>query len=277
MGASAAEVAEQVGAAVLLVARMIDQLPSAFALPVRHSHLRAYGRSPAHGYHSRVSEFVPSQAMQLGSWVHGIWSGLGKFVGYPCSQRRGKDFDKFKADNPDTTILLMADYDAGKRMAEALDNNADAVRYLTGVKEQTQFFNYNGIDCRATPDVRGENWITELKTTANADPRFWQWHFRKMSYHVQMVMQAIGCSDNGHNIDHYMIVAVESKAPYPVTIFELQERARDEATRTLMLWSERLKACEQSRQWPGYSQAIVPLDVPDEDVELIYPDEGDAE
>lgn len=242
--------------------------------PVRFSHLKAYGRSPAHGYHSRVSEWKPTQAMQMGTMVHGIWSDSGKYIAYPGAVRRGKEYDSFVAEHPDTEILLQTDYDNARFMVDALNACPDAVRCLTGIQEKTLLFDWNGLRCRATPDVRGENWLTELKTTANAAPQFWNWHFMKMAYHAQMSMQALGAPNK---IDNFFIVAVESKPPYPVTIYELQERALEAGKKLLVLWSEQLKACESSRFWPGYSQSVVPLDIPEEAPELIFEeDESDG-
>ena len=61
------------------------------------------------------------------------------------------------------------------------------------------------------------------------------------------------------------LLAVESTAPYVVTVFRVTERALEQGRRTYRLWFERLMACEEADEWPGYVQSVVPLDVPESD------------
>lgn len=243
--------------------------------PVRFHHLRAYGRSPAHGRHARTNEMKSTQAMQRGRMVHGMLADEGRFVAYPGAQRRGKEYKKFADAHPGYEILLKNDYDLAKAMSDAVRARPDAMRWLAGIRERTLFFDYNGLTCRSTPDVHNpdERYLTEIKSTANAAEWFWQFHFRRMGYHVQMWMQGMGCD---HLIEKFNIVAVEDKPPHVVMLYELQPRALDEGAKLLMLWSERLKVSESSGLYPGYSTAVVPLDIPDEPVELIYGDEDDG-
>lgn len=240
--------------------------------PVRFSHLKAYGRSPAHGLHSRISEWKPTKPMLLGTAVHALAFGTKKVIAYEGT-RRGKDWEAFKVDHQDAHILSMAEnYDA-RNMADALLKHQEAARVLQGVTETTSSFTWYGRECRSTPDVRGDGYMTDLKTCANADPSHFVWHSARMSYHAQMRMQQMACEQD---IDApAYLVAVESKPPYPVTVFRMTEGALMEGEKLLCLWMERLKSCEESQQWPGYVQSIVPLDIPG-DVDLVYgDDEGD--
>ena len=249
--------------------------PSFADYPVRFSILKAYGRSPAHGLHARMEEMKQTRSMQIGTAVDALIFGHRKVCGYPGAVRRGKEFDAFVADHPDTEILTMTDYDKAFFIADAVLNCEAAKPWLAGAKQETLLFEYNGLDCRATPDVRGDGFLTELKTSQTSDPVRFLWHALRMQYHVQLWMQQIACEMHGYKVPRHMIVCCENTAPYPVTVFEIQDRAKDVAARTLALWAERLKTCEQSRQWPGYSQAIVPLDVPEDEPEYVFPETED--
>ena len=142
---------------------------------------------------------------------------------------------------------------------------------LLGTWEETIFFDWYGRKCRATPDVRTSVGVTELKTSSSSDPAKFCWQSAKMAYHAQCRMQQIACGLDIDSPAH--IVVVESAAPYPVTVFRLTEEALLAGEKLLCQWMERLKMCEESKQWPGYVQSIVPLDVPG-DVELDF---GDSE
>lgn len=244
------------------------------ALPqVRFSHLRAYGRSPMHGKLARERDMAPSAAMQIGSAVHALVLDTQKVVGYPGAVRRGKEYDTFVSQNPNSLILTMADYDKARAMADAVLDSEVARPYLQGAVEERLEFSFNYLRCRATPDIRGTKFITELKTASSSDPQRFHWHALRMHYHAQMAMQLTACDDCGHDqVDDCYVVCVESAEPYPVTVFKFTVRALDAGYKLLMLWGERLKNCELSKQYPPYSQAVVELDVPDEEAELVFGD-----
>ena len=244
--------------------------------PVRFSHLRAYGRSPMHGYHARTQEAEQTYAMERGTAVHALLFGNRGVVGYPGSQRRGKDYDAFAAEHPDTEILTASEYEKAQRMADAVRASKVAEPWLSGIKENTLLFRYMGMDCRATPDVRGADFLTELKTSSSADPERFKWHALRMHYHAQLRWQEYAFNSVSEKfVLHHIVVCVESSEPYPVTVFFLQPRALEQGEKLLTLWMERLKGCEASGQYPGYAQSAVPLDVPEDDDELVFATEAE--
>lgn len=246
-------------------------------LPVRFSHLRAYGRSAAHGHHARTAaEDNPSYAMERGTAVHALLFGNRRVTGYPGPQRRGKEYDAFVAAHPDHEILTLAEFNKARRMADAVLASKVARPYIKGITEQTLLFRWNGLDCRATPDIRGEDFLTELKTSQSSDPERFPYHALRMHYHAQMAMQTIAVEaldlDPGYPMPCF-VVCVEATEPHPVTVFRMTDRAMDMGQRMLMLWAERLKACEDSATYPPYVECVVPLDVPEDDTELEFNDE----
>ena len=63
------------------------------------------------------------------------------------------------------------------------------------------------------------------------------------------------------------------------TIANLRESLREATPRPwaqddCRSYLETLRACEESGVWPGYSQTTLPIDVPEEEVEIDF---GDAE
>jgi hypothetical protein len=238
------------------------------ALPVRFSHLRAYGRSAMHGKAAREREAAETTAMQRGTAVHALVFGTRKVCAYPGPVRRGKEYEAFYAEHADHEILTMAEYDKARRMADAVRQSSVAEPYLKGVAERTMLFRWNGLECRATPDLRGQNFITELKTSATSDPVRFVWHALKMNYHAQMRMQQLAyrCEDE------CFIVCVEAADPFPVTVFRIDERALEVGYKLLMLWSERMKNAVASNLYPPYVSCVVPLDVPDEEEALVFAD-----
>lgn len=209
--------------------------------------------------------------MQRGTAVHALLFGTRKVIGYPGATRRGKEYDAFVAANPDTEILTASEHAKAQDMAEAVRSCKLAEPWLQGEAEKTLLFKWMGLDCRATPDVRGDGFLTELKTSVSSDPLRFQWHALRMHYHAQLRWQEYAV---GTPVRDHMIVCVESVAPYPVTVFRVEPRALEAADKLLVLWAERLKNCEQSQSFPPYAQSIVPLDVPNDDEEIVFNDDG---
>lgn len=242
-----------------------DHLPT-----IRFSHLRAFGRSAIHGQHALKQDQKVTYAMQRGTAVHALLFGTRKVSGYE-GVRRGKAYEAVAEANPDTEILSMSEYRKACDMAEAVRKCKLAAPFLQGESEHTINFRWHGLDCRATPDVRGDDFVTELKTSKTADPAKFLWHARRMHYHAQLRFQQIGSErptrvqEQREIRDHY-IVCVESDAPYPVTVFHVEPEAILEGEQLLTLWAERLKNSASSDFYPPYTDCIVPLVWPKDDV-----------
>ena len=243
-------------------------------LPVRFSHLRAYGRSAMHGHLARTKEAEQTIPMERGFALHALVFGTRKICGYPGATRRGKDYEAFAAEHADYEILTMAEYEKARGMADAVQQCKLAEPMLKGITEQTILFRWNALDCRATPDVRGDGFITELKTAATAEPTKFTWQALRFHYHAQMRLQQIACNwipKSIGGIQDCYIVCVESSEPYPVTVFRLEEHALIAGEKLLTLWSERLKNSEASNTYPPYVSCIVPLDIEDDELALEFP------
>jgi hypothetical protein len=244
--------------------------------PIRFSHLRAFGRSAMHGLHARTAESEQTIAMERGTAVHSIVFGTHPVIGYPGPTRRGKEFDAFAALHQDYEILTRDEYAKAQRMAAAVMECKLAEPYLKGAVEETLLFRWMGLDCRSTPDVRGADFVTELKTAPSADPAQFGWHALRMHYHAQMKMEQIAAreqlDDEPDPPHECFIVCVEANEPHPVTVFRVDEKALEVGEKLLCLWAERLKVAEASQAWPPYVTCVVPLTVPEDEIELDYGD-----
>lgn len=238
------------------------------SLPALRFHqLRRIGQSPAHYKAQIEGEVAPT-----GTALHSILLGGQRVTFYPkqteggrAAPRNGKDWEAFKADNPDALILTRAEAEEANAMAASVRACPEAMRVLDGAKEQSLYWDRLGRNCRGTPDVLNDHFITDLKSTRTSDPRRFMWEMLKYGYHAQLAWYLDGAKRLGLTPDAAFIVAVENSAPYVTTVFRLTERALDEGARLISIWLETLEACEGINHWPGYSQCVVPLDVPDRD------------
>lgn len=241
--------------------------------PIRFSHLKAFGRSAAHGRLARKGTGdETSAAMERGTAVHALLFGTRTVIGYEeGKQRRGKDWEAFQARNPKAEILTAGDYERAARMAEAVCASKLAMSVLAGSQEKTRLFRYMNRDCRATPDACTSSYVTELKTCATSQPERFNWQGRKMAYHAQLAwyQDALELAGESRPSDAF-IVAVEGPPAFNVTVMQLTPRALEEGRKMYRSWFEKLIGCEEANAFPGYAQSIVPFDVPEDEPELTF-------
>lgn len=199
--------------------------------------------------------------MRLGDALDALLFKTKEVRTFEGSSRRGKAWDKFVEDNPESVLLTVPEQIDTLGMLASLQANSAAMDLLNGKCQQRIEWEINGRQCQGTPDVAGPNRIVELKSTRSANPDWFPWDARKMGYHAQLTWY-------GHGLNlpvtaEYWIIAVESSPPYPVTLFKLTERAVTEGEKLWRLWFERLLVCEATDTWPAYTAAPVPFDTPD--------------
>jgi hypothetical protein len=152
--------------------------------PLRFHRLKLMGRSPAH--YAAAVEAETTEAMETGTAADALLLTDRKVLAYPGKTRQGKEFDAFCEANKGALIVTKTELAKAQGIAEAVANCADAWRLLSGIKQQSLYWTFQGRECRGTPDVRGENFLTDLKTGETSDPRFFPWKVKRFAYHAQM-------------------------------------------------------------------------------------------
>lgn len=237
--------------------------------PLRFSALRQIGKSPAHYAAHIAQEQETTSGMDIGSAADLLILGGRRVLAYPGPVRRGKEFDAFAAANADALIVTQKEGALALGIAEAVAACPDAVRVLTGARQSTQYWTLQGRACRGTPDVRGDGFITDLKTSETADPKFFPWKLRRFAYHAAAAWYLDGLTLCGFDVRKAYVVVVEQAPPHVVTVFQLTEHVLDMGERLYRLWLEQLLVCEASGAFPPYSQSIVELDLVDDgDIDL---------
>lgn len=178
---------------------------------------------------------------------------------------------------PGIDIVSASELETARRAADSVLAHPRAVELLAGRHEVPLEWRVGDRLCATRGvDVIGERWVTELKTSATTAP----WRFPglaiRMHYHVQIAWYAEALRQHRHVVDCGYIVGVETFAPFAVTTFEISTRAMVEGGKLWRLWLERLLVCEASDEWPAYSQCDVPIDLPEDEAELTFGEEGEA-
>jgi hypothetical protein len=219
------------------------------------------GRSPAHYLHQLHNPMEPTAAMQIGTAIHAAVLGGAAPIIYPGASRRGKAWDEFKLVNEGRLILNETEADTVARVVGAIVENPNAMIVLKGEREKMVKWNHGDRACQSTPDVHSPgSHITDLKTCKSAKPNDFLWQAKKLCYHSQLAFYDAAV---GGVPDHY-IVAAETSPPYPVVVYRIARSTIEMGAALWRSWFERLRVCEDSNDWPGYSRLIEDLEFPQE-------------
>lgn len=246
-------------------------------LPLRYSTLKSMALSPAHFLYACEHEIEPSRAMRIGTATHAALLG-GSVVVFDGT-RRGKAWEAFKAEHDGAEIITVDEHDVARAAADAVmrDPVAGPLFIGPGTNETRLDWAFNGVPFRSTPDrVTADGTLVELKTARTAEPGAFIRDAQRRHYHGQLAIYREALASQGVTVRRCVIVAVETVAPYPVTVLELTNDALEMGYRSACLWLEQYKVCAAADHWPGYSQTVVPWDI-QEETELDFTGVDDVE
>lgn len=274
-------------------------------IQIRHSNLKHMGQSPAHYLHRIQRMSGKSREMTVGTAVHAVLLGGAQTIVYegaPATEkappkkrmvtpvtakpktkrivRSGNAWETFKAEHADKIILSASEHRDVMGAVEAIRAHKFAMILLEGEHErEIKEWAVGSRSCGGRPDVTHPERVVELKTGMTSCPFKFVRHGIRLGYHGQLAWYQEGLAQEDGVVRDPWIVAVEAAAPYVVTCFELTKRCIEQARKQNTLWLETLRVCEDSGFWPGYTQAPVTFDIPDEDgdePEYVWGDEEAA-
>jgi hypothetical protein len=251
-------------------------------VPCRYSALKQFASSPLHYWHAMQDTFEETLSMRLGSGAHALLFGQPLVV-WTGKTRNGKAWEQFRDDHASAGHLILSQSELAKAeaMCAALRSNALAMSVLFGpgmVHEERIDWTWNGRAYRSTPDGASKTVLADLKCLRSSKPDDVMWQSKKAQYHAQAAMYRRALNERGASIGDCFLVVVENKAPHPVTVMRFTEAALEQGERSLVLWDEQRRACEQAGEYPGYVQSIVDLDLPGDDgmAGLVFGDDDNA-
>lgn len=244
-------------------------------LAVHFTDLKKINDSPAHYLAAVRGEFQDTPSMRLGRLVHQIVLG-GPPSAVWDGERRGKAWQEFQAANEGREIVVRKEVDQATRIANAVMSDPIAAPFLVGRTEVPVEWTMNGRRCATRGiDVLGDGFISDLKTTNTAHPHRFRGAALRMGYHAQLSFYREAAASLGVSVDVGYLIAVETKEPFAVTVHRLRLPALDEGAKLIRLWMERLVACEEVNEWPGYVQDVVEFEC-GEDFGIIIDGEEDV-
>lgn len=277
------------------VAEVAERDPRALEIdprtrPVRFSALKHMAASPAHYRWACQDQREETLSMRIGSGTHALLFGTPKVVVYRGGDltvqvegtgknkgtfttkvktytdvRNGQLWDEFQAKHAGDCILSETELAKSEAMARAItsDMAADSLLFAPGAQHELDIhWEFRGRACKGRVDALTPTAIPDLKTTKDANPKWFPRQAYQMGWLSQATWYADGAEAAGLGWRHPYLVAVENSAPYPVTVWRLTDAAIVEARRIYRAWFDQLLHCELENIWPGYAGDVLDLDVP---------------
>ena len=228
---------------------------------------RLIDRTPAHA----VTPFAATDAMNLGSAVHiaVLQPELAaEMIVQGPKDRRGKKWAEAKeeAEAGKKILLTEADYGVAMKMRDRVWQSSVLAGLLAGkdVKyEQAAFWQHCEWLCKCKVDAAKDNFILDLKTTADASPRGFAKSCASYGYHQQAASYRYGWGKaSGKQVDHFLFLCIEKSAPYLPAIYELDAPSLSEGWASYIAAIDLHAQCEEQKEFYGYAAEKVLLQLP---------------
>ena len=247
------------------------------ALPgMNNSKLGVLKRCPAKFKWLSEHERHDSDALKIGRAIHTAVLEPEKFndefLCLPDIDRRttkGREiYAELVSQNPDKTILKPDDFNMALDVATSVRGNAHANYLLRGAATEVTLdwtHEETGIPCKARVDAYNHELATliDIKTTQDASRGGFPRKLFAYGYHRQAAYYLEAMRQNGEPADHFVFIAVEKEPPYAVGLYRLSDQtiqlSKQENDALLRLYAE----CKRTDSWPGYTQGIEDIAIPE--------------
>lgn len=181
-------------------------------------------------------------------------------------------WDNFNEKVGGRTVVEADDYDRACRMRDAVHAHPAArVLLKQGIAEKTLYFEEpeTGAKCKCRPDFIGvmpnnEHMLIDLKTTSDASPDSFGRSALSWRYHVQAAFYSEGFYHATGNFPQiFGFVVVEKEYPFAVACYYADERTLELGHNAYMKNLQTYLDCLQSGVWPGYSEKLERLALPE--------------
>jgi len=232
---------------------------------ISKSDLDLLAKSPYHYKYKDEFERKDSAALVLGSAVHKLVlepiDFADEFIVEPQVDRRTKEgkasYQLFIDSSADKQILDPATYELAQQIANSVNSMRETGLFLKeGKAEQTYFGEIDGVPVRCRPDFYNESLglVIDLKTTSDASAAGFAKSVANFNYHVQNAFYTDILRQNGKVVNNFLFIAVETKKPFMVGFYELDEIAIDKGRERYKELLNLYKTCLAQDVWWGYAK-----------------------
>ena len=247
---------------------------------VNNSSLRPIQKSMAHYKAALEEPSEPTEAMKLGSFLHGgvlePLVALGRYVVMPPfhdqvrrpdgsrydNPRNTKPYKELKAEfmaaNADKTVVDSDWYESLIGITRAMRAHPDVCRsFQAGCESEVTLVwrsPATGLLCKCRLDVLnrsgGQRRIGEFKSTADASQ--FEWQMWRLNYHRQFAFYQHGLYVLTGERYEVFVIAAETTAPYGLRAAPVDPETLEVGRGIYRGCLEEIAECRARNEWPGY-------------------------
>lgn len=232
---------------------------------ISKSDLDLLARSPLHLKMKNELRSEPTKALLLGSAVHKLVlepkDFSNEFSVEPDVDKRTKEgkaiYNDFLENLGDKTSLDIDTFGSAVEIANSVNSIKETAVFLRdGLAEQSYFGEINGVAVKCRPDFYNEKLgaVIDLKTTSDASATGFARSVASFNYHVQAAFYSDILRSLGKEVNYFLFIAVETKAPYFVGFYELDAAAIEQGRKAYLELLELYKYCKEHDEWWGYAK-----------------------
>ena len=227
---------------------------------VNWSSLKHLRDSPLHYRHALTGADTDTTERAVGRAIHALVFEPAvferDFAIFEGPTRRGKVWDEFEAAHARQTILKTNEVEDVIAASNAVKTHPLVAPYLDGgAFEQTVTWTdpATGIACKARMDwLQSQRALVDLKSSTTIDAYRFGRIAARLGYHGQIAFYDDGVTHAlGWTPAERVIVAVESKAPYDVGVFVVDDDTLQAGREEVAELMARLAGCRETGAWPG--------------------------
>lgn len=179
------------------------------------------------------------------------------------------------------TIITLDDYELAMRTRDAIQDHPAAKEFLDvlGGNEVVARWDENGVECKARIDrlSDGRTVAIDIKTSRSVHPSAFASSIRRYGYQVQASFYSRAVEACAGPIPVFYIIAVEKTPPYLVGVFRIDTDMLAVGEAIWRRGMERYIECTKSGRWPGYSDEVQLVQLPEWQREGDDDDGGDED
>ena len=241
--------------------------------------IKEFKRSPRHFWYKYVnpdykrSPTASGSALEFGSALHTYVLEKNKFDNdYFISEKNphhgsSTEGRKFKTDmllkSKHKILIDDSDFSTIKSMSDSINSDDEARELITGATYEKSIY---WIDpdtqllCKCRPDIIHDNFIVDLKTTADASYKEFQRSFYNYGYHLQVAMIQQGFEHAlNKSMRNFIDLAVEKTEPFSTAVYLIDESTLQHGIDEFKHYLVAIKECIDNDSWPSYATKTIIL------------------
>jgi hypothetical protein len=219
----------------------------------------------------------PTPALEFGQAFHCAVFEPARFeASYACEPDFGdcrktenkKARDDWRKAHEGRKPISAAENTAIQGMVEKLRAHPMAARLIFGGAQEVTLRwrdRATGLECKGRLDyyLAARHIAVDLKTTEDVRLAQFARSVARFGYHRQEAMYRDACETLGQPLQHFVFIAIEKARPYDVAVYTLDLTTVAKGHTTIREDMQRLAEALATDQWPGHSDTIQTITLPD--------------